>query len=158
MNRIWPKATHVYGGNKKIRRRRLPSGDQWAYFPPVAVVPGNLLPSEPLLVKLKMGQTREIGNTKVVEYSVYPAGTLLTGSPFYAHPALANLTITCQWSDFLRLTRWRKSLAHLEPQDQGLIASIQRNLTVYTLVAVDHDIRRTVDPSSTPSDDAGDAI
>lgn len=89
--------------------------------------------------------THEVPNSKWVEFALVPEAVTLTGSPLYAVPTIADEKIKCEWSDFLRLTRWRKNVGDLTPREQARIARIEvLPVAEYPvrLVAVDDPIRK----------------
>lgn len=103
---------------------------------------------EDQVVRVSRLRTHEVPGSKWVEFAVAPHAILLTGQRLYPHPQFANLTIRCEWSDFLRLTRWRKSVEGFPRAEQALIARLQYTnkstaAMPLQLVAVDHPIRKT---------------
>lgn len=94
-------------------------------------------------LRLERITTLERPGTKVVQFSIIPQGVLLNGRLFFAHPSLDGLA-ECDWSNFLRLVRWRKAVASMPPEVQCRIARLtaQNEEGVWGLVAVDDLIRR----------------
>lgn len=102
--------------------------------------------SEELLIRLIRLSTRDDpeNKTKFVLFHVAPEAVLLAGRPLYARSEFSEMQIKCEWSDFLRLTRWRKSVTDLEPKEQALIAQVVKTENPefpYVLQAIDHPIR-----------------
>lgn len=98
------------------------------------------------VVRVSRLRTHEVPGSKWVEFSVAPHAILLTGQRLYSEPLFADHTVRCEWSDFLRLTRWRKAVESFPPQEQALIARVDHKpmpVFQYALVAVDHPIRKT---------------
>lgn len=137
-------------------KRKLPKIDGDLYLGP-NFVKSLLNPDEytvwatgvdsPSVIQLVRKATHEIPNSKWVEFAVVPEAILLNRSPLYASPLYAGMRVRCDWSDFLRLTRWRKNVQHLEPTQQAWIAAVTEWPThdaahPYRLIAVDHGIRR----------------
>lgn len=96
-------------------------------------------------VQLERTATVETPGTKVVRFDLLPQGLLLTRVPYYAHAMLTG-DAECDWSTFLRLTRWRKDVADYPAERQALIARLEPikepPYDTWVLVAVDDDIRR----------------
>lgn len=96
-------------------------------------------------VQLERTNTIEAPGTKTVKFDLLPQGLLLTRVPYYAHPSLVGVA-ECDWSNFLRLTRWRKHVSEYPIEKQALIARIEPveepAYDTWVLVAVDDDIRR----------------
>lgn len=101
---------------------------------------------EPVMVRLARVGTHEVPGSKWVEFTVLPEAVLISGGFLYASDKLAGMLVMCDWSDFLRLTRWRKQVAHLSPDLQALIARCsvsthERGMAILRLTAVDDPIR-----------------
>lgn len=98
------------------------------------------------LVRVTRVATHEVPGSKWVEFAFVPEAVLMTGQLLYAQPRFGKAKIKCEWSDFLRLTRWRKQVADKAPSDQGRIAELHLyDVTgdpFYSLVAIDHPVRR----------------
>jgi hypothetical protein len=102
------------------------------------------------IVRLARLQTFEVPGSKWVEFATAPTALLLNGSFLYpSYPEPKEVKLRCEWSDFLRITRWRKQVEGLPPHEQALIALVRKNSDVpvpafdYALVANDHPIRRS---------------
>lgn len=99
------------------------------------------------VVRLVRVATHEVPNSKWVEFTVAPEAVLLNGKALYISPEYASLKVRCEWSDFLRLTRWRKNVQGLPSEDQAKIARLtytnkSTQVMPVHLVAVDHPIRK----------------
>jgi hypothetical protein len=104
-------------------------------------------PSKMSLIRVFRTKTHEVTGSKWVEFQFAPSHLLLNCSPVYLIPELKEARIICEWSDFLRLTRWRKQLIERSPSEQALIARVDpvMGLSVgcqFALRAVDHPIRK----------------
>lgn len=135
MKRKLPPATSKYDGPDDTVIPLLHRGDWvlWAMFN-----------DGPVLVS--RNKTHEVPGSKWVEFHVAPEFQLVPKGLVYADPDFATSTVRCEWSDFLRLTRWRKSIQSLAPVEQARIAKVLRVLggeQAFRLVAVDDPIRRT---------------
>lgn len=108
----------------------------WAWF----TSPGTLD-----LVRVSRIATHEVPGSKWVEFEARPHTVLMNGTGVYAHPDFKESHIRCEWSDFLRLTRWRKALADRAPEEQACIARVKYNeeLHGWVLIAIDHPDRHT---------------
>lgn len=101
------------------------------------------------VVRMVRQATHEVPNSKWVEFRVVPVAMMLNGKPLYPDPIYEGLMVRCEWSDFLRLTRWKKAVQHCSPQEQAMIANLRRTVESeypFRLVAVDHPIRRGARP------------
>lgn len=99
----------------------------------------------PTVIRLVRKATHEVPNSKWVEFAVVPEALLLNRVPLYVSPSYAGMAVRCEWSDFLRLTRWRKTVQDLPPTDQAKIARLEPApdaANTLRLVAVDDPIRR----------------
>lgn len=97
------------------------------------------------VVRVVRRATHEVPNSKWVEFAVVPEAMMMHGAPLYVDPMYNGLLIRCEWSDFLRLTRWRKAVQGRAPHEQAQIAALQQSgESEYPvrLVAIDHPIRR----------------
>lgn len=96
------------------------------------------------VVLLARHKTHEITGTKMVEFRALPDFQLVPDGLVYADPILATASVQCDWSDFLRLTRWRKPMQSLAPSEQARIARLEPmpdSQHLLRLVAVDDPIR-----------------
>jgi hypothetical protein len=101
----------------------------------------------PLLVCLERVATHEVPGTKWVEFRILPEAIAITGERIHAHPEMVVDQVRCEWSDFLRLTRWIKDIAHLPAGERARIASLRKTYNSHVnwqLSAVDHPVRYTV--------------
>lgn len=102
------------------------------------------------LVRITRVATHEVPGSKWVEFAFIPEAVLMTGQLLYARPHFAKYKISCDWSDFLRITRWRKQVLDKSPEDQGRIAEVHfySALTegykpgLCSLHAINHDVQR----------------
>jgi hypothetical protein len=102
---------------------------------------------DPVLTHLIRMKTYEIPGSKWVEYRFSPAVRTIFGHEIYADPEFEFSSVRCEWSDFLRLTRWGKKIQHQPASSQALIASVRRTHNEHVdwqLVAVEHPIRHAV--------------
>jgi hypothetical protein len=97
---------------------------------------------EPSLVRIVRQKTVETADSKLVFFVILPQGIFLNGVVGYSHPSLAN-QVVCEWSDFLRLTRWRKGVLRRSPEEQARIAHLVhiRADGLWQLKAADDPIR-----------------
>lgn len=139
MTRLLPPTQDLYGGPELVQLFTVMPHTQEFNLWAMIVAAGS-----DRLLRLIRDKTIEKENTKVVLFDILPQAVLLTGAVYYADERYRHKVI-CEWSDFLRLTRWRKPLAELPPVDQALIArlDLQDNGT-WQLRAVDHPVRRMV--------------
>jgi hypothetical protein len=107
-------------------------------------------PLTPAIVRLTRVATHDIPGSKWVEFALCPSALLIGGVTAYTIPDLRTASITCEWSDFLRLTRWRKRLLERPAEEQALIAQLKLEGSPdipeserLVLRAIDHPIRNT---------------
>lgn len=116
----------------------------WALTPTVS---DPIRPENAAVIRVFRTKTHEVTGSKWVEFAFAPSAVLLNGSQVYLLPEFKDARIICEWSDFLRLTRWRKQVTDHPPEKQALIAHVEYAMGLsmgckFALRAVDHPIRK----------------
>lgn len=148
MKRKIPVATGWYLGPDAAAEITSPDSNAYVLWARAKVGDTSVGP-----VRIIRVATHEVPGTKWVEFEVLPELVLFSpGARLYAAPEFTDTqSLYCDWSDFLRLTRWRKQVDGHPADIQARIACVLRgdgNLPhassglSWRLVAVDDPIRK----------------